>query len=440
MLTTIQKTASHLARFEIWSVAFFVAASMAWPRLLPAALGVGIIFWIIRYIAYHRLSIRTPIDGSAVVLFLTILVTLYFTALPELSNQQSLRLLTGMILFYAIVNWTSTEKDLRLLITGTAFTGLLLSLAAPFSVQWAVDKLSFLPNSLYERFTQIFSDVVHPNVLAGVLILILPITASWLLYTWREMNWLNRILFTLTNLLILVVIVFTQSRGAWIAVASMLLAALLLHWRRGWIGILLIILLSIAAIYQFGITSILEGLASNPTIGDFNNRMDIWFRAIYMIQDFPFSGIGMGLYKVTADALYPFSSTSAAGIPHAHNIFLQVGVDLGIPGLVSWLSILITTVLAAWQTFQYGRQSQTRWITGLGSGLLLSQIGLVIHGLTDAVVWGMVRPAPIVWGIWGIAAAARILTYKRENIYIQHHTITRDLDEESKRVQKTDPA
>ncbi|MEA3441022.1 MAG: O-antigen ligase family protein, partial [Chloroflexota bacterium] len=413
MLISIRQTASHLARFEIWSVAFFVAASMAWPRLLPAALGVGIIFWIIRCIAYHRLSIRTPIDGSAAVLFLTILVTLYVTALPEITNQQSLRLLMGMILFYAIVNWTSTEKDLRLLITGTAFTGLILALAAPFSVQWAVDKLSFLPNSLYERFTQIFSDVVHPNVLAGVLILILPITASWLLYTWREMNWLNRILFTLTNLLILVVIIFTQSRGAWIAVASMLLAALLLHWRRGWIGILLIIFLSIAAIYQFGITSILEGLASNPTIGDFNNRMDIWFRAIYMIQDFPFSGIGMGLYKVTADTLYPFSSTSAAGIPHAHNIFLQVGVDLGIPGLVSWLSILIAMVLAAWQTFQYGRQSHIHWITGLGSGLLLSQVGLVIHGLTDAVVWGMVRPAPIVWGFWGITAAAIILIHKR---------------------------
>ncbi|MEA3440916.1 MAG: hypothetical protein U9R58_11605, partial [Chloroflexota bacterium] len=110
------------------------------------------------------------------------------------------------------------------------------------------------------------------------------------------------------------------------------------------------------------------------------------------------------------------------------------------PGLVSWLSILIAMVLAAWQTFQYGRQSHIHWITGLGSGLLLSQVGLVIHGLTDAVVWGMVRPAPIVWGIWGITAAARILIYNRENIYIQHHTITRNLDEESKRVQKTDPA
>jgi hypothetical protein len=33
-------------------------------------------------------------------------------------------------------------------------------------------------------------------------------------------------------------------------------------------------------------------------------------------------------------------------------------------------------------------------MAGLGAGLLHSQLALVLHGLTDAVTWGMVRLAP----------------------------------------------
>ncbi len=42
---------------------------------------------------------------------------------------------------------------------------------------------------------------------------------------------------------------------------------------------------------------------------------------------------------------------------------------------------------------------------GLGAGLLCSQLALAVHGITDAVTWGMVRPAPFVWAIWGLAVA-----------------------------------
>ena len=62
---------------------------------------------------------------------------------------------------------------------------------------------------------------------------------------------------------------------------------------------------------------------------------------------------------------------------------------------------------AVWQLYQHGRRTGDGWVAGIGAGLLGSQIALVVHGLTDAVTWGMVRPAPIVWGLWGITIAAK---------------------------------
>ena len=123
----------------------------------------------------------------------------------------------------------------------------------------------------------------------------------------------------------------------------------------------------------------------------------------------------MGSFMQVADLLYPFFLYSPGRMDHSHNLFLQVAVDLGLPGLVAWLSILGLSVAAAWKVYRWGISQKHSWLAGLGAWLLCSQVALVIHGLTDAVVWGMVRPAPFVWILWGIAfgAANNIV---RENI------------------------
>ena len=409
MASSIKGIAGHLVRFELWPVAFFVAASMVWPPLLPAAIVVALFFWPVRLLADGRLSLSTPGDWPTVLLILTIPVTLYITALPEISMLQGLRLLSGVLLFYAIVNWTRTRENLRLLLTGITLTGLLLALVAPLSVEWTFGKLPFIPPAIYERFVILISDTVHPNVLAGILILILPVPLGVLLFAWRDMRWLERIIYILSSLSIFIVLVLTQSRGSWIALSVVLLSLLFLRWRWGWIGFLLAVLASVVAVYILGLNTITQALASNPTIGDLNGRFDIWSRAIYMLGDFPFTGIGMGSFEEVANILYPFSLRSPAGIPHAHNLFLQIGVDLGVPGLIAWLSILMVMVSVSWSVYSLGRGRKSGWFTGLGAGLLLSQLALITHGMTDAVTWGMVRSAPIVWSIWGIIVAARFI-------------------------------
>ena len=130
-------------------------------------------------------------------------------------------------------------------------------------------------------------------------------------------------------------------------------------------------------------------------------------RAIFMAQDFPFTGVGMGTYSEVADLMYPFYLKGEGIIPHAHNLFLQIAVDLGTPGLIAWLASLGIVSFAAWKVYALkdSIEYESEWIVGLGAGLLCSQLALVVHGLTDAVTWGMIRPAPLVWALWGLAVA-----------------------------------
>ena len=121
-----------------------------------------------------------------------------------------------------------------------------------------------------------------------------------------------------------------------------------------------------------------------------------------MIQDFPFTGVGLGLFGNVADSLYPFFLAAPGSVPHAHNLFLQVAVDLGLPGLIAWSSILIGAIVSAWQIYRTGKKQSNAWFVGLGAGFLCTQIALIVHGIFDAVTWGAVRPAPILWAVWGL--------------------------------------
>jgi putative inorganic carbon (HCO3(-)) transporter len=157
---------------------------------------------------------------------------------------------------------------------------------------------------------------------------------------------------------------------------------------------------------RIGVTPILELATSDSSIGGLGERLDIWSRSIFMIQDFPFTGIGMGTFTEVADSLYPFSLALPGTINHAHNLFLQIAVDLGVLGLIAWMAILFTILALSWQLYRSKTSLMQSSIAGIGAGLLCSQLALILHGLTDAVTWGMVRPAPLVWALWGLAVAA----------------------------------
>jgi putative inorganic carbon (HCO3(-)) transporter len=395
-----------LARNEMWIVGAGLAASVALPRLLPAAVCLAVLFWPLRRLALGRFGRRTPLDWGVGLMVLMLPVTLWATPLPGITLPQVLRLGSGMLLFYAVVNWAGDVRRLRWLVLGTALVGLALALIATVSVDWIVSKLTFVPAALYTHFTTLFADTIHPNVMAGYLVILLPVAAALLLFAWGQLRLRLRMGLSLALLLMLFILILTKSRGAWMGFGALVLLLVALRWRGGWLLLLACLLAGIAILALVGIGPTLEALATSSEVSGVAGRVEIWSRAIYMIQDFPITGIGMGTYGNLADALYPFFLAVPGTIPHAHNLFLQVAVDLGIPGLIAWLSIFGLVTGCAWEVFRRGRSLHDPWLMALGAGFLGIQLAMAVHGLTDAVTWGMVRPAPLVWGLWGLAVAS----------------------------------
>ena len=375
MIARLRAIAVPVAAVEIWPVALLLAASVVSTHALPIALAVAALFWPIRWLAYGHFTLRTAADWPIGLLLLLLPVTLLATALPDVTRPQVLRLLAGLALYYAIVNWAvhnGARRRLRWLATGLVAAGLGLALVAPFTVEWiVVGKLLFIPEALYRRLPLILADPINPNVMAGALGLLLPLALALSLFAWRELRWFERTLTVIAALAMLGMLVLTKSRGGLMALGAVLVLLVALRWRRGWLIAPAVALLGGVTLWRIGLGRVIEALTATQALGGLDGRLEVWSRAIYMAQDFPYTGIGMGTFNQVANAMYPFFLAGPdADVPHAHNLFLQVAVDMGLPGLIAWSSALLLVICAAWSIYRHGKRADDRWLAALGAGLL----------------------------------------------------------------------
>jgi len=148
----------------------------------------------------------------------------------------------------------------------------------------------------------------------------------------------------------------------------------------------------------------------------------VWSRAIYGIQDFPFTGMGMNAFRKVVPVLYPlFLVSPDVDIGHAHNEFLQAALDLGIPGLIAFIAIYIIAfwmLASIWKVTRHPQLNTGHWslvtrslTLGLGGGLLAH----MLYGLTDAVALGA-KPGLLFWMLLGLIAGLYEQTRERESL------------------------
>lgn len=383
------------------------AASFIRPAWLLGVVIFLALLWLGRIVQMCRAFWRDfpgwlPLSG----LLLMLLVTLWATALPEITLPQVYRLLNGILLLLLALELLKTPQQFKRFWWLVTLIAPALAVFAPFSVAWFPTKLPFVPLGLYERFTILVADAVNPNVMAGSLILfIAPAMGVWLFSLGRA-QWKTALLLTFSLLFSGAMLALTQSRSAVLALFAAGLLILTLRFPRLWI-LLLAFALTLVFLPRLPVLApLVDAFFADSSLDGLNGRVEIWSRAIYMIQDFAFTGVGMGSFGRVADLLYPFFLVAPGKITHAHNLFLQVAVDLGIPGLIFWLALFFTLWVQSWQVYRFGKNHADMGVAGIGAGLLGALLAQTFHGLFDAVTWGEVRSAPLVWLLWAVIAVS----------------------------------
>ena len=105
-------------------------------------------------------------------------------------------------------------------------------------------------------------------------------------------------------------------------------------------------------------------------------RPRIWSMGLAQIGEAPWLGHGYGR-EIVAGAFKPLTPPNYPELRHAHNVFLDVGIELGAVGLVVFLGMLATLALA------YARAAGNAATAPLGVLGLALLAGFLVKNLTD---------------------------------------------------------
>ncbi len=370
--------------------------------LLPA-------IWLARLVARRNTLRRTPADWPLVGLVLMTLVSLYPSVDLSASRPKLYGLLLGFYIFGLVAEHLRTESLRKALAFVLVVGGVGIALLGVLGTEWKIQKFSFL-GPLYDKRPQLITEVqtsfgtlkegFHPNEVGGILTLLLLFAIGLAVFSQHRTA---RFMLAGTAVLMFGTLALTASRSAILGAGVSIVILTILRWPR--------LLLPLTAAL-FGLAAVLWGLGAGnlaswiiemdvATGSSIQGRPEIWIRSYAMMQDFFFTGIGLNTFPIVSSTLYPFFLVApSVQLPHAHNLFLQIALDLGVPGLVSFLGLLGVAVisLVRWSRLSMG------WERGLAAGLGFGLLAHFIFGLTDAMTLGA-KPGAFLWAMLGTAVA-----------------------------------
>ena len=214
-------------------------------------------------------------------------------------------------------------------------------------------------------------------------------------------KWLSRIpgllLFSLASVVLLAALFLSQSYGAWIAlILSVWLIGLSPKWKAWSLAGALVLCGAVYAIgplrravAPFTITGTAGTGETAPTANVLQvkteQRYGFWTAGIAAIRRAPVLGVGLNRLRLNPGITYEGA--------HAHNQFITTGAELGIPGLVAYIAILVG---AGWMAWVIWKRSKDRWMRAAALGLAAGQVAFHIFGLGDAITLGS-KPNALFW-------------------------------------------
>ncbi|MFN2567930.1 MAG: O-antigen ligase family protein [Gemmatimonadaceae bacterium] len=232
----------------------------------------------------------------------------------------------------------------------------------------------------------------NPNDLAALTLLQLSMAVG-LLATERPRSWVW--IAALAGVVLLpLLVLMTQSRGGVIALAVVTVLLLIARWRRPRALLAAAALaVSVVLLAPTGVWTRMGGLFKAKSTaelrkvdpeGSAKSRFEIWNVAVKIIRDQPVIGVGAGAYG-PAHAAYSRDEefdAAAKGTRDTHSTVLNVLAETGVPGLMLFLALLLTT---AWKTERIRRVCRAK-LPRESMQLLYLELGLL--GFCVAGIFG----------------------------------------------------
>jgi O-antigen ligase len=288
-----------------------------------------------------------------------------------------LRLLLYCGAFYLAVEAADSRSQTRSLLITLIGIGTLLTFIGfiKYAGRPVPDFWSYFPRRLNSTF-------VNRNHFAGYLEMVFALGLGFVLHRpiMRTLIWASCLF------LILIALLITVSRGAWIATFGALIFVItLFSWKKevSKLKICLITsaLLLVVSLSFLGSYSMIERFQSMGNPEDHSialSRLPVWESCLQLIRKNPLHGSGLGTFP------WSFPPVRPVGLHdrwlEAHNDYIQIVTETGLP-------VLLPIFWALYLVFNTGlkthSRTQSRFRAGVTLGALGGIVAMLIHSLVD---------------------------------------------------------
>lgn len=234
------------------------------------------------------------------------------------------------------------------------------------------------PDQFPDLKIRVYSTLRNPNILAGYLVLVIAYAVA-VFDSFKESRRL-RLAMLAIGLLAGLCLLYTYSRGNWLALCVSILGFCLFFNYKGFIPMLIAGAVSML-VGGKAVMQRLSSISANAEDSSIALRLSYLESTQAMIEEHPW-GVGWYGYRFAFPDYNFFLEDKSVIMYHCHNIFLNVRSELGPQGLLLFLLSWGMFVYNAWQLAYHYQEQEAR---AVGRGYLLACLGIAVGGLTDHI-------------------------------------------------------
>ncbi|HNX90336.1 MAG TPA: O-antigen ligase family protein [Candidatus Omnitrophota bacterium] len=220
---------------------------------------------------------------------------------------------------------------------------------------------------------RVSASLIHPNDFGAYLVVVCMILVSTILSNWKNIKY--RVVAAVVLAMALLNLFLTQSRAAWLSFAVAMLCYGWVHVRKRFVVFIIAIV---------GILIFMPQTAKDRMVNTMNfklgtpswERLKLWQATVSMIKDRPVLGMGVNTYSRNFPKYRP---ADYPDVRYAHNSYLQIASEVGIPGVLLFLAFLVSAFYSAFKRSDLF----SGYRTDISYGLLWGLVGFAIASMFD---------------------------------------------------------
>ncbi|MGR6837142.1 O-antigen ligase family protein [Syntrophomonas erecta] len=347
-----------------------VMASL-WDELLFIAIvGLWILLVALKGIKPHGGKLLLPLLIFYGTVFFIYLIKTQETAIAIMELRA---LLEYTFWFFVAVNLVSGRQQVKNLCDIFLVVGVIVALYGIYQYITGVE----IPSTWVDQAeagirTRAFSFIGSPNVLGSFLILQISIAFASFMAT---QNWLKKRIYLGVSGILLLCLVFTLSRGAWLVFFfAFILLGLWLDKR------IILVLVVLAMLTPVAVPSVYNRMAymlspQYVASSETGGRIARWTQAVEYWQGEPTTGLGLGRFGGgVAIANFPGSAYSV------DNFYLKIATEMGIVGLSAFLYLILSALRVGRRSLE---QINDRYLHILGTGIFVGLVAVLGHNFVE---------------------------------------------------------